>query len=207
VRKIDFGPIQINKRVDSVLNNYKFDYSGEIDTKKIGIYTQKEAKREFKWFKDIEGMDFILPNITKKINGKNIEGKDVPSYTETVFIKKGEIARKSKNKFVVPTLPIEKISKGKIVAFTGSEIIIEITKNKPKFGIIIPVSQDLQLSVKSDEANESNIEEYSKTLQEIVGATQKSINIKEPILFRAESTIKITQTGNSPKQFILLTLY
>jgi hypothetical protein len=219
-----YPPIQVKlKRIQPVQDQYvdipqipqkvEKEEEEEQDDKKIGIYTVKEAKREFKWFKNLESVDFVFPDITKKLKKQNkgepdwtkfdTNDKKDASYTETTFAKRGRLTSKALKMFGYFPIPLENIKKGKIIAFTGSEVIIDFGKKKPTFGIVIPISENLYFKVQNDELEQ-------KALFSEVPYVEESKNetiVKEPLLFRSNSSIRIHQKDSNAKQFVLLTLY
>lgn len=154
------------------------------DLLKIGIYSKKEATREFRWFNKVKSMDVLVPNLTKKL--KKSTTKSIPTYAELEIIKDGDMMISGLSSFGIPPFAVKS---AKVVAFTESKILVPFAINgEAEFGVIVPVSEGLKLKVESD------VEEP---------VLDQSKDIDEPILFRADDSILIEQTETSPKQFIL----
>ena len=159
-----------------------------VDSKKNGIYTKKESIKEFGWLKKFDGMNFVFPDITKKLK---LNDKEKQSYTELTFIKNNKFTKKAKDLFGYFPIPLNQIKKAKIIGFSGSEVVVPISANKPKFILIVPISQGLSVTTEKD--------------QDLDDQTTETREIKEPTLIRTDN-ITISQFEKSPKQFVLFYL-
>lgn len=178
----DHQPIRIMNQPNFPIKEESED---EEDLKKIGIYNKKESRREFKWLKNLDGVNFVFPNITKKLKSNEKQ----QSYTESVFIKNHEFTKKSKNLFGYFPVPINQVKKAKIIGFSGNEVIIPISHNEPKFALILPIDKGLSITIEKDE----DLYDETKT-------------IDEPMLIRTSGNITISQTEKGPKQFVIFYL-
>lgn len=157
------------------------------DIFKIGVYSKKEATREFPWFKNLNSMDILVPNLAKKLNKS--KNKEAANYTEKEIIRDGEILVKGICEFEIPE---SSIKSAKIIAFNQTKILIPfVLDGKSEFGMIVPVSEGLKLKI------ESEIEEP---------VLDQSTSLDQPTLFRTDDSILIEQTEATVKQFILFHL-
>jgi hypothetical protein len=177
----------IRKPVENIKTNCFPIYEPKIKKDyKLGIYSKKEGIREFPIIKQLDDMDVMIPNLTKKLK-KSKEDK-APTFMELEFLRDGEFIGNYKSMAILP-IDATDFESGKIIGFTESKISLNITLSEPKFVIIIPVSSDLKVSVLNEDSD-----------------TEEEIYFDRPILIRTEKSIIISQYDNTPKQFLMLKL-
>jgi len=157
------------------------------DLLKVGIYTKKEATREYSWFSRLSNMEVLIPNLSKKL--EKSKDQNAATYIEKEIIRNGKLLTQGMSEFNIPS---QFIRSAKVIAFTQSKIMVPFSLNgKNSFGLIVPISSGLKLKVES--------EEEAPVLEEVT-------ELDEPKLFRTNDSIIIEQSENTPKQFILFHL-